>query len=159
MTKTLAELRLSRGFRNQNPTNLNFIPPSAKPWNGQDRLGDEWLPTPQRRFGHYVSHQMGIRAGAGQLVANQLRYGKYCIALQIKRWAPEEDENDTDGYISKVCKDTGLRPWDGIDVRKYSICFPLISAIISMECGGMPYQKEEINAGLELYGITPWSEH
>jgi hypothetical protein len=150
----------SRGYRNQNPTNLNWLPPKAGPWNGQDRLGDEWLPTEKRRFGHYVTHTMGIRAGAGQLVVNQIRHKCFSVGLQIARWAPNTDPgNNEDQYIAMVISKLNVSVTDWIDVRKYSVCFPLISAIISMECGGMPYTSKEIDAGLELYGITPWSEH
>lgn len=154
----MSDPRLSRGYKNKNPTNLDYLPPS-RAWNGQDRMGDEWLPISKRRFGHYTSHVMGIRGGTGQLVVNQTRKGFNTIKLQISSWAPYSDGNDTAAYCDHVAKSLNIGINSIIDCRKYSIMVPLIKGIISMECGGMPYSDAEIFGGLELYGITPASEH
>lgn len=148
----------SRGYRNKNPGNLNYIADPKRAWNGQIGLGDAWLPQPQRRFGEYETHEMGIRALVGQLTVNQTRKGFNTIRKQITSWAPASDNNDTAAYIDAVSHRVGIGPDAPLDVKRYSHAKPLVKAIIEHECGGQPYTDAEIDAGLALYGLTPHSE-
>lgn len=150
--------RASRGYRNRNPGNLNYIADQTRAWNGQEGLGDEWLPEGQRRFGRYGSHEMGIRALAGQLVVNQTRHGCSTIRKQVLRWAPAADNNDVDAYVAALSGAMGVHPDARIDFRQYRYARPATEAIIIHECGGNPYDAATIDVGLAAYGITPFSE-
>jgi hypothetical protein len=148
----------SRGFRNKNPGNLNYIPDPKRAFQGQVGLGDEWLPQPSRRFGEYETHELGIRALVAQLTVNQTRHGANTITKQITRWAPASDNNDTAAYIAAVAHRVGIGATAPLDVKRYSHAKPLVQAIINHECGGQPYSEAQIDAGLALFGLTPASE-
>ena len=147
----------SRGYRNKNPGNLNYIADPKRAWNGQIGLGDAWLPQPQRRFGEYETHEMGIRALVGQLTVNQTRKGFNTIRKQITSWAPASDNNDTAAYIAAVAHRVGIGANAPLDMKRYDHAKPMVQAIIAHECGGQPYSDEQIDAGLALYGLTPYS--
>lgn len=150
--------KTSRGYRNKNPGNLNYIADPQRAWRGQIGMGDSWMDPSKRRFGEYDTHANGIRAIAGQLVVNQTRRGLSTIAAQIGSWAPPSDNNNTDAYVRRVATAVGVTPTARVDVRSYSVMRPLVAAIIDMECAGQPYADAEIDEGLALYGITPHSE-
>lgn len=153
----MSDQRTSRGYRNRNPGNLNYIADPARAWNGQAGLGDEWLPQAQRRFGRYHTHTEGIRALAGQLVVNQMRHGCNTVRKQITRWAPADDGNNVTAYVATVAARMGVHPDAKIDIRDYRLALPAVAAIIAHECGGQPYSVDEIAAGLAAYGITEYS--
>lgn len=148
----------SRGYRNKNPGNLNYIADPKRAWNGQIGLGDVWLPEGSRRFGAYETHEMGIRALVGQLTVNQTRKGYNTIRKQITSWAPASDNNDTEAYIAAVARRVGIGADAPLDVKRYSHAKPMVQAIIVHECSGQPYSDAQIDAGLALYGLTPHSE-
>ena len=68
-------------------------------WNGQ--TGET------RGFCDFEDVTMCRRAGAYLLMRSYRRAGIYQVADVIKRWAPAV-ENDTNAYISFVCKRTGF---------------------------------------------------
>lgn len=154
----MSDPKQSRGFRNRNPGNLNYIADPKRAWNGQAGLGDAWLPPAQRRFAAYETHEMGIRALVGQLTVNQTRHRLNTIRKQITRWAPASDNNDTAAYVRAVARRVGIGPDAPLDMKRYSHAKPMVAAIIAHECGGMPYSAAQIDAGLALYGVTPHSE-
>lgn len=149
----------SRGARNNNPGNLNYIADHKRAWNGQVGLGDEWLPEGSRRFGRYENATLGIRALAGQLVVNQARHGCDTVRKQVLRWAPAADNNDVDAYTKALAATMNVHPDARLDFRAYRHARPAVEGIIIHECGGNPYAAAEIDAGLAAYGITPQSEH
>lgn len=150
--------KTSRGYRNKNPTNLRFIRDPKRAWNGQIGLGDQWMAENMRGMGEYATHALGIRAGVGQLVVNQTRNGFDTIWKQINSWAPESDGNDPVAYARSVATALGVDMHTKIDVRPYRVMKVVLAAIISMECGGMPYTQAEMDEGMALYGITEFSQ-
>ncbi|RVT95271.1 hypothetical protein EOD42_16945 [Rhodovarius crocodyli] len=154
----MADPKASRGFKNKNPTNLRFIRDPKRAWNGQLGLGDQWMPEHLRGMAEYATHALGIRAGVGQLVVNQTRNGLDTIWKQINSWAPESDGNDPVVYARSVATALGVDMHAKIDVRPYRVMKMVLAAIISMECGGMPYTQAEMDEGMALYGITEFSQ-
>lgn len=145
----------TRGYLNKNPGNIDFLPPE-RAWRGQ--VGREIRPNNNPgRFAVFETHTLGIRAIAGQLTVNQQRHGCNTVRKQINRWAPP-NENDTEAYIRSVARSVGVGPDANIDVRQYPVMLAMVRGIIDKELGGIPYTDEEINSGLELYGITPASQ-
>lgn len=80
---------------------LNIRTSSHYKWNGQ--TGET------RGFCNFESEVMCRRAGAYLLMRSYRRAGIYKVADVIKRWAPAV-ENNTNAYISFVCKRTGFEP-------------------------------------------------
>lgn len=136
----------SRGYRNRNPGNIDFVP--ANRWQGQ--LGKE--PGPHGRFAVFVSHEYGIRALASLLATYQDRHGLRTIRGIINRWAPAS-ENVTSAYVVAVCEHMGVGPDDPIDVHEFAHLRPLVEAIITHELGGNPYPPEVIDEALRLSGV------
>lgn len=140
----------TRGFLNNNPTNLDRGEP---PWNGEVRdialcqNDTQRIELGQGRFCVFVDAQHGIRAAARNLMAYRDRLGCRTVRDYINRWAPP-NENNTTGYIQRVCDTVGLGPDDPADLNY--IMPSLIDAIIRVECGGMPYVGNEIAEGIAL---------
>lgn len=140
----------SRGYRNRNPGNIDFVP--ANQWQGQTGLGDDWLPAAQRRFAAFVSHEYGIRALAALLTTYQDRHGLRTIRGIVDRWAPPT-ENVTSAYVQHVSTLTGRGPDDVLDLHTHADLRPLVVAIITHELGGQPYPDSVIDEGLRLAGV------
>lgn len=146
--------RLSRGYRNRNPGNIDHQPQNR--WQG---LADPPLEPPpsgggRARFARFVSHEYGIRALAALLTTYQDRHGLRSIRGIVSRWAPG-NENNTEAYIAHVARLTGRHPRAELDLHRYADLRPLVEAIIVHELGGNPYDAATIDAGLRLAGVVP----
>lgn len=135
--------KLSRGYRNKNPGNIDFLP-AGRAWNGQvgKDLGG--------RFGIYDTHEHGIRAIGKQLRKYQESYDLHTIRAIINQWAPPV-ENATSNYIARV--DTAMTRHgadDRLDLSDYLQLRVLVEAIITVECDGNPYQPDMIDRGVRL---------
>lgn len=92
------DTKLPRGYRNNNPLNIRI---SSSNWQG------EVTPNTDGVFEQFSSMAYGYRA-AMVLIKNYItKYGCNTLAKIIKRWAPEK-ENNTSGYIKRVCDTTGF---------------------------------------------------
>lgn len=93
-------LLVSRGYRNNNPGNLEYIADPARAWNGQiDRDG---------RFGVYARPEDGTRALGKQLQKYE-REGRRTVRDIVNRWAPPV-ENDTNSYVADVAGELRVDP-------------------------------------------------
>jgi len=146
----MADSKSSRGFRNRNPGNIDYVP--ANNWQGQIGLGDAWLPQGQRRFAAFSSHEYGIRALAALLTTYQDRHGLRTVRGIINRWAPP-GENVTSAYVQHVAHLTGRSPDAQLDLHTYADLRPLVAAIITHELGGNPYDDATIDRGMEMAGV------
>lgn len=142
---------LSRGYRNRNPGNIDFVP--ANKWVGQ--LGiEEGVARP--RFARFASHEHGIRALAMLLMTYHDRHGLNTVRGIINRWAPPK-ENDTGAYVKAVAKRVGVLADQTIDTHQFTVMSPLVGAIIRHELGGMPYSDTTMERGIAMAGILrPW---
>ncbi|WP_118984386.1 structural protein [Photorhabdus sp. CRCIA-P01] len=132
---------MSRGIRNNNPGNI--------------RWGDDWqglVPQSHRTdksFCQFVSPEYGIRAIVKVIRNYNRKYGINTVSGIISRWAPS-NENNTDAYINRVCKDMGTTGAQVVDVFNQIFMTKLIKAIITVENGSQPYNDEVIDKAFSL---------
>lgn len=138
----------SRGYRNNNPGNIDWNPKNK--WQGQ--AGIEKTGSPPR-FATFQSAEYGIRALACLLTTYQDRHNLRTIRHIIQRWAPG-NENNTDAYVSSVARAMKVSGESHIlDMHTYADLRPLVEAIITHELGGQPYPASVIDEGLRLAGV------
>ncbi len=140
----------TRGERNHNPLNINYIAPPQMPFLGQ--VGVEVVPageTYHPRFGLYSSDLLGIRAGAKELISYITRDGCNTVTKIIDRWAPPSDDNPTTAYVDNVCKSTGFSPTETLAPDAADLA-PLIRAMICQENGRCLYPDPLITQAVAL---------
>jgi hypothetical protein len=144
-----------RAVRNNNPGNIE----KGSPWQGlcpREKMTPEQ--EKENRFAVFVSPKWGFRALAVVLITYQDKRraadGSVIDTIReaIERWAPPS-ENDTNAYISHVCKITGFDPNDRLDFHKYADIAPLAKAISTHECGGWFFSDGDLDSGLRLAGV------
>lgn len=124
-------------IQNNNPGNIRR---GSTHWVGED-LTDQ-----TGEFVVFISPEYGIRAIA-KIIHSYKREGLDTISLAINRWAPPS-ENNTDSYVSDVCRRCGVGPHDVVDFAE--IMPILVKAIIRHEEGEQPYTDTQINAGIGM---------
>lgn len=132
--------RVSRGLRNRNPGNIDYLPP-LRAWRGQlGKEPDSPATYGNGRFGVYDTDQSGVRAIAQELLKD-FRAGIDSVRELIYSWAPP-NENDSAAYASKVAKAVGVGASDRIDV--HARLPDLVAAIIKHENGVQPYAMQDL---------------
>lgn len=135
----------SRGERNNNPGNLNFV--------GQKNARLETHKS--ARFAAFSTPQQGMDALYNQLQ----RYhqgkttGKKLQSVHdiINTYAPIADNNNTAQYISNVSKELGVGPHEKIDINDPKVARTLMKAIVTIENGRNIYGDEMFNASVSNY--------
>lgn len=89
---------MARGLRNNNPLNIRH---SGDKWQGE-------VPSTDKSFIQFSSMAYGYRAAFVTLHTYLVKYGRDTIEKIIKAWAPPEDNNDTESYITAVVKKSGI---------------------------------------------------
>lgn len=117
--------RLPRGYRNNNPLNIRF--------NQNNNWSGKVLPNTDGTFEQFISPAYGYRA-ALKLIRNYIGAGYNTIASIIGRWAPN-NENNTTGYINRVCQTTGYVPGTIIEVTDKDKLCNLVYAMAIVENG------------------------
>lgn len=138
--------KTTRGWRNNNPGNIER---GKDVWQGMaaDQGADS-------RFVVFTAPEWGIRAIARILQNYRRRADLATIRRMIETYAPPV-ENNTEGYIARVARATGLDPdKDRVDVASYAHMRPLVEAIIRVEIAGNPYDDAVIDEGLRRAGIV-----
>lgn len=154
------EMKLPRGIRMNNPGNI--------------RIGDKWqglMPPDQmspaqkreKEFCVFAEPKWGIRALCRLLIAYKDKHKLDTVAKIINRWAPPKGKSptkgaytqNTAGYIAHVCALTGFGPDETIDVYRFDVMRPLVSAIMKHENGikELPYDDVTMNEGIRLAGV------
>lgn len=136
------------GVRNRNPLNI--------------RAGEDWRGKVGTNKGFVVFRNYVYAYRAAFRILHIYKYGHKIktVGRIIQRWAPE-CENNTVGYIKRVCELTGFDPSTEIDVdNKFDAtnAVSLVRAMASVETG-VPYDKIlhlTILAGFELSLLKPW---
>ena len=148
-----------RSIRNNNPGNIIV----GDPWRGLATFAE--MTTAQRsetRFCVFVAPKWGFRAMAINLMSYQDRWEQHLahgydtrtVGGIISRWAPH-DENNTKGYIRRVCADLGVGRDAPIDVQDYRVMRALVVAIALVESGNQfPWSDAVVDEGLKLAGIV-----
>ena len=125
-----------RGIRNNNPGNIV--------------AGDKWLGRTgtDGKYVKFKSSVYGIRAIGKIINTYEKRYKINTVKGIITRWAPPS-ENNTKQYINFVCRETGLKPTEKLNIfdsrgklKREQILKSLISAIVKMENGSYRYSDK-----------------
>lgn len=118
-----------RGIRNNNPLNIR----KGNNWKGERPVQSD------KAFEEFESMQYGVRAGFKILKKyitgyNGLTQKFNTIEKIITRWAPA-NENNTQAYIQRVEKLTGIPCRQQISFSQRSYMVAIVDAMIRVECG------------------------
>ena len=136
---------LPRGYRNNNPLNIDYKTFNA--WKGKV------LPNTDGRFEQFENLAYGYRAALVLLRNYIKKYGCNTIAKIIARWAPE-NENNTSGYISRVCEMLGLPADTPVSVNNKELLCSMAYAMSIVENG---YKDKQGNDLADTYGLPNMS--
>lgn len=89
---------MARGIRNNNPLNIRH--------NSDKFVGE--VAGADKSFKSFIDMAHGYRAAFGILYTYLVKYRRDTIDKIIKAWAPPEDNNDTEAYITRVVKESGV---------------------------------------------------
>ncbi|MEX6224796.1 hypothetical protein AB6F55_08120 [Providencia hangzhouensis] len=137
----------SRGERNNNPLNMNYVGQNNSVLEGGKGA----------RFAKFNTPYDGLSATVSQL----LRYydgkttGKKLQTVEdiIKTWAPSSDNNNTSGYIKRVADDLGVSPSQTLDLRDPDVMKALMHSMSKVEIGkSLPYSDSLIMAAINGTG-------
>lgn len=129
---------IPRGLRNNNPGNIRI---TKDKWKGLRPVQED------KEFFQFSDMKWGYRALIRTLQNYHRLHGCRTIADYINRWAPEH-ENNTSGYISRVCKEVQVPTTYVPDVEdKTTMC--AFAAAISQVENGVPAVMSDIEAGWE----------
>ena len=130
---------LPRGLRNCNPGNIRI---TKDKWHG---LREEQT---DKSFFQFTEMKWGYRALKRTLQNYRKRHGCMTIADFINRWAPET-ENNTSGYIKRVCTEMEVPSTFVPDVDdKDTMC--AFAAAISQVENGVPAVMADVESGWQL---------
>lgn len=130
---------MSRGLRNCNPGNIRI---TKDKWQGLREVQED------KSFFQFTEMKWGYRALIRTLQNYRLKWGCQTIADFINRWAPAT-ENNTSGYISRVCKEMQVPNIYVPDINdKATMC--AFAAAISQVENGVPAMMADVEKGWEL---------
>ncbi len=131
----------TRGLRNNNPGNIRV---STTAWQGEV----EEFEKKDSIFEEFKDMAHGYRALLKLLQNYRKLYGLQTITEIIGRWAPPI-ENNTAGYISRVCKEMGVDASYVPNINDKEVMCSLAAAISQVE-NGVPAVMLDIEAGWNL---------
>lgn len=136
--------RISRPIRNNNPLNIRH---STSPWKGKAPMQTDV------DFVQFIDPHHGIRAATLNLLTYYRKHKLSTVPEIVQRWAPPEDDNDTASYISSVIGDLGITADTKLDLEEPEIMVRLVTAMMKIECGVVPYPEEQIRIAVHAaYG-------
>ena len=133
---------LARGYRNNNPLNIRYS--AGNPWEGKIsyfRNTDE-----KKQYEQFDSMEYGYRA-AFVLMRNKISQGYDTVEKLIGVWAPPT-ENNTNGYIARVCATALLDPSDRINRNDRDTLTKMAYAMSIVENDSNKYKAANHAAGL-----------
>nr|DAK62661.1 MAG TPA: virion protein [Caudoviricetes sp.] len=131
---------MTRGLRNNNPLNIRL--------SGTTRWQGEVRPSQDRSFCQFESMAYGYRAGLKLLQNYRKLNGCRTISDFINCWAPSV-ENNTSGYISRVCREMQVPSSYVPDVNDRGTMCAFAAAMSQVE-NGIPAVMEDVEAGWDL---------
>lgn len=136
-----------RALRNNNPGNIE----SGDDWVGLlSRKDMTSFQLEENRFCVFSEPKYGFRAIAKIIRNYKKRYGIDTVAGIITRWAPYI-ENNTSGYIQRVCQDLGVTSKTVLNLNDSKVLKELARAIALVESGNLfPWTEEELEEGINL---------
>lgn len=133
------EKSLPRGLRNCNPGNLRL---SKDKWQGLREVQTD------PDFFQFTEPKWGYRALIRTLQNYRKKHGCVSVADFIRRWAPPS-ENNTGGYIRRVCQDLQVPSTYVPDTEDRDTMCALAAAISCVE-NGVPAVMDDVYKGWEL---------
>lgn len=128
-----------RGLRNNNPGNIRI---TKDKWKGLRPVQED------KEFFQFTEMKWGYRALIRTLQNYHRLHGCRTIADFINRWAPVH-ENNTSGYISRVCKEMQVPTTYVPNVDdKTTMC--AFAAAISQVENGVPAVMSDVESGWEV---------
>lgn len=131
---------MARGLRNKNPLNIRLSERTI--WKGEVR------PSRDRSFCQFETMAYGYRAGLKLLQNYRKTNGCRTISDFINRWAPPV-ENNTSGYISRVCREMQVPASHVPDVNDRATMCAFVAAMSVVE-NGVPAVMADVEAGWSL---------
>lgn len=128
-----------RGLRNCNPGNIRI---TKDKWQG---LREEQT---DKAFFQFKEMKWGYRALIRTLQNYRKRHKCHTVADFISRWAPQT-ENNTSGYIRRVCAEMQVPSVYVPDVDDKATMCAMAAAISQVE-NGVPAVRTDVEAGWEL---------
>lgn len=125
-----------RGLRNCNPGNIRI---TKDQWKGLRPVQED------KSFFQFTEMKWGYRALIRTLQNYRRKHGCQSIADFIRRWAPPV-ENNTSGYISRVCKEMMVPDCYVPDVEDKNTMCSFAAAISQVE-NGVPAVMADVEAG------------
>lgn len=143
---TMNNSSLPRGYRNNNPLNLRIN--KNNNWLGKVANNTDGA------FEQFTSMAYGYRA-AFIVIRNYInKYGLNTVSKIISKWAPAV-ENNTTGYIQRVCSISGLSASTVVNPTDKTTMTKLVYAMSIVENGNTPQPDEDaITSGWNLYTST-----
>lgn len=117
--------RVSRGLRNCNPGNIR---------RSNTKYQGEKTPSTDSAFKQFESLEWGYRAVFMLLHTYRVRGYGDTIEKMISRYAPPS-ENNTEAYISRLCRATGIDRDAPLDTLNSEQMVPVVCAISAVENG------------------------
>lgn len=136
-------MTLPRGIRNNNPGNIRW----GSNWQGlipQEKRTD-------KDFCQFRSPDYGLRAVVKLFFIYRDKYGLNTVESIINRYAPP-NENNTKGYISRVCDKLGVEPNEPIELTDKALAL-LVRAICGVENGEQYtnyYPSDLVNRAIKM---------
>lgn len=116
---------MTRGIRNNNPGNIRH---DGTVWRGEISGSDA-------QFKTFKTMVWGLRAIYHLLNNYYVLYGLDTVEQMIRRWAPPEDGNRTESYISTVSSLSGIPSTRRLIPTERSMMEPIVRAMIRVETG------------------------
>ena len=132
-------MSLPRGLKNCNPGNIRI---TKDKWVGLKEVQED------KSFFQFKEMKWGYRALIRTLQNYRKKHGCRTLADFIKRWAPET-ENNTSGYVNRVCSEMQVRSTYVPDVDDEATMCAFAAAISRVE-NGVPAVIADIEKGWEL---------
>ena len=129
-----------RGLRNLNPGNIR---------RSKTRYQGEKSDSTDAAFKQFESLEWGYRAIFMLLHTYRVRGYGDTIAKMIARYAPPS-ENNTEAYISRVCRSTGIDRDTTLDTLNPEQMIPIVCAISAVE-NGVEADVDVVTKGWELF--------
>ena len=134
----MAEKKLPRGLRNNNPGNIRK---NSDVFQGEKTSSD-------KEFKQFKSMAYGYRA-IFKILSNYYRnYKLDTIRKMIGRWAPE-NENDTDAYVKAVSDYAGIPADDPININDREQMIRIVAGMSRIE-NGREADMSDVIAGWNL---------
>ena len=126
------------GLRNNNPGNLRPEPGDVYTWNGEVGVNKGYLV--------FDEMENGVRAAYINL-RSYFRNGFNTVEKIIARWAPREDDNDTEAYIQFVEDRLNVSRGQKLYFNE-GVGSELLKAIFYVENGGWEIPRRTLDEGI-----------